>query len=282
MEPISDRNKATRIQTNFPNAPWFGLPTMDTTVMIKMIRPMRPLTPPIVKVMGSMSREYQAVNRLIGLAAVAMLCTVSMTACTPAAPTPAASDVASPTPTETSEPVNDALIPTVLVVSGSSIEVHAQDDTVLATIPFTMAGADAAAQLSDAIGNEPKHTHNPDTGTGCGGEFDFYDWGGISIQSPGVITTAPGNKFSVSVDAASTEGLQVDTLGGQHVGSTVAEVQDAIPDAVYNDWGGGLGSFFIDTQNPGDPEGERWGLDAQVDSGSVTRLDTPIFYQGDC
>ncbi len=49
------KKNATRIQMNLPTPPWFGLFTMDTTVMMKMIRP---TMPPSETVMGSMPIQY--------------------------------------------------------------------------------------------------------------------------------------------------------------------------------------------------------------------------------
>jgi hypothetical protein len=134
--------------------------------------------------------------------------------------------------------------------------------------------------FSDAIGEDPMVTSTPEN-TACDPARTTYDWGGIKFDDPGFFPTAGDAKFGGRLTGTKTKGgIAVETLNGQHIGSTPAEMDAAIPDArIFHIADSGTDVFF-DVQDPEDPQYQQWGAIAVADTGKAYLIIAPNAFQG--
>ncbi|TAL41952.1 MAG: hypothetical protein EPN91_09480 [Salinibacterium sp.] len=213
-------------------------------------------------------------SRLVGIGAIAALTAVSLTSCRPA-PTPPSATPATSTATES--PAPSIASPTV-IIEGGKIVVGDLNSSETTEIPYTTDVATAVADLTDAIGVAPTVVHHPlDPASPCLGAFTEYKWDGLELVSPPVLTAAGNPAFSVDLTGTESGNAQLFTSNEQHIGSTVAEMDANIPDAIVVPDGGGV---RYDVQNPHADEFERWGALAFEEDGVVTEVVAPEFYYG--
>jgi hypothetical protein len=164
------------------------------------------------------------------------------------------------------------------VIDGASIRLTLADSGEVIAIPYSTEGPAVAERLTTAIGTEAAVTHHPGDGS-CTADTTKYAWPGLELLSPGYFSTAGGGLFSVRVTARETSaGLAVETSGGRHVGSTVAEMTSHISDAQVTE----SGLVYYSVQNPADDEFNRWGAVATSSAGVVQEFSAPFYFYGDC
>jgi hypothetical protein len=222
--------------------------------------------------------------RRSALFAGAVLVVLALSACGPT-PTPTAgpSETAGTSPTPA--PTLDAeLVPEFIAVSGTGIAVGDVNYSRLIEIPFTTDGNEAAELLAETIGVEPTVTAIAGDG-GCQAPTTVYDWGGLVLDVPGVITTAPDAQFSATITAATTStglSLFLDGPGLLPIGTSQAILLNANPGAdVYdNDFGGFIALSIASP--PGTPEQDVWGVYGGLSDGALSLIVSPVYIFGDC
>ncbi|MBA8816595.1 hypothetical protein FHX48_001668 [Microbacterium halimionae] len=113
-----------------------------------------------------------------------------------------------------------------LVVSLTDIELHADDGSTSSSTPLSD-GIGTLGFLTGVFGAEPTAEQSE-----LGYPTTTYTWGDVSII---VVDDGPA---TVSFGAETADGLSLETTGGVHVGSTVAEAQAAgalFPDSGLTD-----------------------------------------------
>ncbi|TAL41951.1 MAG: hypothetical protein EPN91_09475 [Salinibacterium sp.] len=212
-----------------------------------------------------LSRERSG-RALVLVVAFALIACASLASCAPA-PT------ATPSPTSTSS--------LVVTVEGGTIAVPDPHSLEVTDIPYSVDVRLAVAALSDATGVQPtitNHTASPD---GCDANYTAYDWDGLELRSPAA-SKPDDTQFSARVTAAtSAGGVALQTSNGQHVGSTVAEMQANVPDA-FTFSGDGATRVFYSVQNPDEDTANGWGAIALAPHGVVTDILAPQYFYGDC
>ncbi|TAL41950.1 MAG: hypothetical protein EPN91_09470 [Salinibacterium sp.] len=211
-------------------------------------------------------------TRFATVAAVALIASVSLGACAKEpVPVPTASETPSATPTPAP--------PSKIILDGKGVSVNSDDGLILEVL-YSTDIATAVSMFSDAIGEDPVITSTPDNGA-CDPARTTYDWGGIKFDDPGFFPTAGDAKFGGRLTGTKTTGgITVETLNGQHIGSTPAEMDAAIPDArIFHIADSGTDVFF-DVQDPEDPQSQQWGVTAVADSGKAFLILAPNEFQG--
>lgn len=221
-------------------------------------------------------------------AAVALL--FALSACFPSTPTPTPTPTrtstapATPGETSTAAPTPEEVEVTaaVVVVTASTLSVFGTDGSTLVSADYEADAAGVAAQLAEALDEEPVVSESDDSGGGCGSEVVAYDFGGLVIQSPGTIGATAAYEAQL-LGASTRGGVPVETVAGQRIGATFAAFSAAVGDEAilieYNDRAFSLG---YDQINPGAPEYEEEGALAFFADGVLTDIYLPHLYWADC
>lgn len=231
-------------------------------------------------------------HRLLALVAIPVI--LALTACVPSAPTPRPTGTStpsalegseSPSPTPTSAETVDAA---TVVVTGSTISVFGTDGSTLASVTYRMDAAAVAADLAAALGEDPQVTNLEAVSDSCGSRT-LYTFGGLEIGSPGAIGTAgflgSGDLYDVYVLGTSTEaGVPIETVAGQHIGSTRAEFEAGVGDEILLDEFGGSSAYGFDIVNPEAGPYDHIGVQVWFDEGVIASMLAPavIGFVGDC
>lgn len=207
---------------------------------------------------------------------------MSLSGCTPSAPSPSASpSAAKPTPSESAsaEPTPEVVHHAAsLIITAQGVSVLDETDTIMVEIPYTSEGVAAATSIGDALGVAPVATAV--AGGTCSRPGMTFDWGGFKLHSAGVITMGGDAAFSVSADSAVTAGVGVFGPHDLQVGATTAQLLAADPAMVNYDYGFGITMFGLDIRSGS-------GFDAvvtqgAVEGGTLQRMQSPVYILGDC
>lgn len=186
------------------------------------------------------------------------------------APTAGPADpTTAPKPTETSTPA--APQPAVVIVSLKDVTIQDDAGGTVQSVPFTDA-AGMLALVSGLMGSTPTPTVNADYGTST------WEWPGVQLGSPG-----PDYSW-LRVSVANLGSLPLQTAGGIHVGSSLADVEAVGPfDDGYDGDGDGTSDVlgvdqvtnpeFDSLSNPGHPGTDFVAL--FMAGGAVTDIQSP-------
>ncbi|WP_309711752.1 hypothetical protein [Pseudolysinimonas sp.] len=212
---------------------------------------------------------------------------LGLTGCVPTTPTPTPTTTSSttPTPTLTSTPSADPeeaeVTAAVVVMTASTLSVFGTDGSTLASVTYEMDGAAAAAQIAEALDEEPVVTPVPgDVESPCP-PATSYEFGGLQLRSPGSLWATAS--YEVIVTAASTSGgIGIETLAGQQIGATQSSFQTAIGEfmVLYED----PNRIGFDVLNPEAHEWDRIGAYAEFSGGTLVYLAAPnrLGFIGSC
>lgn len=212
---------------------------------------------------------------------------LGLTGCVPTTPTPTPTTTSSttPTPTLTSTPSADPeeaeVTAAVVVMTASTLSVFGTDGSTLASVTYEMDGAAAAAQIAEALDEEPVVTPVPgDVESPCP-PATSYEFGGLQLRSPGSLWATAS--YEVIVTAATTSGgIGIETLAGQQIGATQSSFQTAIGEfmVLYED----PNRIGFDVLNPEAHEWDRIGAYAEFSGGTLVYLAAPnrLGFIGSC
>lgn len=212
---------------------------------------------------------------------------LGLTGCVPTTPTPTPTTTSSttPTPTSTSTPSADPeeaeVTAAVVVMTASTLSVFGTDGSTLASVTYEMDGAAAAAQIAEALDEEPVVTPVPgDVESPCP-PATSYEFGGLQLRSPGSLWATAS--YEVIVTAATTSGgIGIETLAGQQIGATQSSFQTAIGEfmVLYED----PNRIGFDVLNPEAHEWDRIGAYAEFSGGTLVYLAAPnrLGFIGSC
>jgi len=219
----------------------------------------------------------------------------ALTACAPSAPSPrptgtstpsALEESESPTPTPAPEETVDAA---TVVVTASGISVFGTDGSTLVAATYRGDGATVAAQVAEALGEDPTVTITDGSEAGSCPARTIYTFGALEIGTPGGIGSAgfmgSGDKYDAFVTGSATAGgVAIETVAGQRIGSTRAAFEAAVGDEMLLDEYGGSSAFGFDIVNPEAGLYDHIGVQAWFDEGVMTGMSAPavIGFVGDC
>lgn len=221
---------------------------------------------------------------------IAGMLLLGLTACVPTtpSPTPTTSSGATPTPTSTStstaspsDPEEVEVTAAVVVMTASTLSVFGTDGSTLASVTYEMDGAAAAAQIAEALDEEPVITAIPEIGDGPCPAATSYEFGGLQLRSPGSLGSA--GAISVTVTGVTTSGgVGIETIAGQQIGATQAAFEAAVGEfmVLYET----ETTIGFDILNPEDDEWSRIGTYASFSGGTLAYLSTPdrLGFVGSC
>jgi len=221
---------------------------------------------------------------------VAGLLLVGLTACVGGPPTSTSTGSTSPTP-EASEsatltPEPDVAAATV-VVTASAITVLGTDGSTLAGETYRTDAATVAAHLAEALDEEFTVEDTGPIGASCD-SITVYGFGGFTLSSPGGLGSSgsigSGDLYSAYVSGATTAGgVAIETVAGQHVGSTRAAFEAAVGDEIqYEPYG--TDAYGFDLVNPGAEPYDVIGVLAWFDGDRMSSWTAPaaVNFMGDC
>lgn len=212
---------------------------------------------------------------------------LGLTGCVPTTPTPTPTTTSSTTPTPTSsstpsaDPEEAEVTAAVVVMTASTLSVFGTDGSTLASVTYEMDGAAAAAQIAEALDEEPVVTPVPgDVESPCP-PATSYEFGGLQLRSPGSLWATAS--YEVIVTAATTSGgIGIETLAGQQIGATQSSFQTAIGEfmVLYED----PNRIGFDVLNPEAHEWDRIGAYAEFSGGTLVYLAAPnrLGFIGSC
>jgi len=220
---------------------------------------------------------------------IAGLLLLGITGCagTTPTPTPTTSSSASPTPTSTetsapSEPEETEVTAAVVVMTAATLSVFGTDGSTLVTVTYDMDGAVAAAQIAEALDEEPVVTPIPgDVDSPCP-PATGYDFGGLQVRSPGSLWSA--GAFEAIVTGATTSGgVGIETTAGQRIGVTQPAFEAAVGGFVAP-YEGQPERLGFDILNPEAGPYDRIGTYAEFSAGHLVYLATPnrLGFIGSC
>jgi len=229
--------------------------------------------------------------------AVAGMLLVGLTACVegPATPTPTRTSTGSSSPTPeasqsaTPTPESDVTAATV-VVTASGIAVFGTDGSTLVSVTYRADAATVATQIAEALDEDPTiTTYEESEGGGCPGGTT-YGFGGFEISSPATLGSAgsfgSGDQYSALITGPATAGgVAIETVAGQHIGSTRAAFEAAVGDeTLIDEYDGGSSTFGFDILNPEAGPYDHIGVQAWFDAGAISGMLAPavIGFVGDC
>jgi len=234
-------------------------------------------------------------HRLLAATTAAALALLTLAACVPSAPTPRPTTTSTPsaTPDEsesaTPTPTEGSVEAATVVVTASGISVFGTNGATLVSETYRADAATVAGRLADALGEDPTvTTHEESEGGGCPGGTT-YGFGGFEISSPATLGSAgslgSGDLYSALITAPTTTGgIAIQTVAGQHIGSTRGEFEAAIGDEMivdeYPEWS----TFGFDILNPEAGPYDHIGVQAWFDGGTMASMLAPavIGFVGDC
>jgi hypothetical protein len=204
-----------------------------------------------------------------------------LTGCTPPAPapTPTVAESATPEPsaTPTEEPAPNI---SSIVIDGDSVSVNISEGGTLVDIPFTTDPDEAAAILSEAIG-EPAvlGVHQ----SACTPDQQMNSWGGLKFLSPSQVLP-PGAQFYATADAQSTVGgITIAMTSGQWVGYDGSDTISANGGPVIGDFAGvQVLAYDIAEGTVDSGPDDFWGGSAIIRDDVVESFSSPIHYYYDC
>ena len=176
--------------------------------------------------------------------ALAALTVLALAACVPSDPTPRPSGTStsaatpeeseSPSPTPTSD---DGVSAALVLVTASAISVFGTDGSTLASETYRTDAATVAARLTEALDEEATVTHLDEIEGGVCPAQTVYTFGGLDISTPSGIGSAgflgSGDLYDAYVSGATTAGgVAIETVAGQHVGSTRTAFEAAVGDEI--------------------------------------------------
>lgn len=180
-------------------------------------------------------------------APVALVAVLLLAGCT-TAPEPTPEPTVTPTETET------PVVATGVTVSGTGIAI-VFDDGSTEPFPFSDDPAEAIEALTLAFGGGPNTSHSEELA--CQPSFDNAAWPGFGIRS-NYANLPDGQKFAVTIDAATSGPLALSTSEGIAVGSGGDAAFEAIDNAKRDrksDAGVNYDTIFFDVQSGGDSGG---------------------------
>ena len=225
-------------------------------------------------------------RRLLGVSVIAALAVGSLGACMPVVPmptpTPTESRTATPTrtPTPTPTPTEEPIVLSAerIVVDATTLTVYFEGSDVVAKYPFSSDGELAAEEIGDALGVAPTISELGESS--CRSETMVYDWPGLRIEVPGVVTMAPGAVFTATLTAPTTSnGVGLFAPFDQRVGSSASGALAANPEAISVDLGSGI---FVGLDVGAIDGVDTWGALGITEGGTITKIVTPIYFYGDC
>jgi hypothetical protein len=189
-----------------------------------------------------------AKTRSLGAAFVAVLTAFALSACGPGDPIVGPAPTFAP-PTESStpepEPTLAEPVPWAVVISAASVAVFDDDRNLMIDLPFTMNGTTAGNELAAALGATPEVV-TYDAGD-CYPAGSSFLWENLVLLTSGTAETAAGQVFEIQASGAQTDG-GIYVFGPQslEVGSSLAEVNAAVPGAISEFIEGGSGAVGLE------------------------------------
>jgi len=210
--------------------------------------------------------------------------------CAPQAAAPSASPTtpaaASSTPTATPEPVASRV-----VIGADTVEILAEDDTVIASSRYFDPASSLVAALTDAFGADPVVSADPGGNETAPGTR--YTWGGVAVVERDIEQSEPYEPATiVYVESAEESGVRVEAVGGYAVGedtdavaAEVSAAEGATPEDVqrYSLSDGTPAVFIRADVTPIPPSGDDVGTGSRSwavgvigsDAGPIQRLVAP-------
>jgi hypothetical protein len=226
--------------------------------------------------------------------AVAGLLLLGLTACAPGAATPTSTSAStgstSPTP-ESSESATPTPEPDVaaalVVVTASAITVFGTDGSTLASETYRTDAAPVVERLAEALDEEATVRDTGPIGASCD-SIRVYGFGGLEIYSPGGLgsgySVSSGDLYEANVTGATTAGgVAIETVAGQHIGSTRAAFLTAVGDEIQIELYG-PDAYGFDIVNPEADLYDVIGVLAWFDGDRMSSWSAPtaINFIGDC
>jgi hypothetical protein len=226
--------------------------------------------------------------------ALVALTVLALAACVPSAPTPrpTSTSTASATPEESESPTptptaGEAARAATVVVTASGISVFGTDGSTLASETYRTDAATVVAHLAEALDEEAVVSDTGPIGASCD-SLTVYGFGGLELSSPGGLGSAgsmgSGDLYDAYVSGATTAGgVAIETVAGQHVGSTRAAFEGAVGDETQFE-SYGPDAYGFDIVNPEAGPYETIGVLAWFEGDRMMAWTAPaaLGFVGDC
>ncbi len=169
----------------------------------------------------------------------------------------------------------------VVVMTASTLSVFGTDGSTLASVNYETDGAAAAAEIAEALDEEPVVTPIPGDAESPCPPATGYDFGGLQLRSPGSLGST--GSYEVIVTGATTSGgIGIETIAAQRIGATQAGFEAAIGEFMPLYETDTILGF--DIVNPEAHEWDRIGAYAEFSGGTLVYLAAPnqLGFVGSC
>jgi hypothetical protein len=208
-------------------------------------------------------------------------CASSTATPTPTATAPSESPSPLPTPASSAAPGDVEVTAAVVVMTASTLAVFGTDGTTLASVDYDMDGAAAAAQIAEALDEDPVVTPiDGDIDSPCP-PATSYEFGGLQLRSPGSLGSV-GSFEVIVIGATTASGVGIETVAGQQIGVTRSAFLTAVGEylVLYED----PSRLGFDVLNPEAGPYDRVGAYSEFRAGDLVYLAAPnlLGFIGSC